>query len=113
MTSGRVPLGTDRPLERTCGRWVGGTFGGEDEEHCGEPAVAHAFWNDDAPPDNSYVCAVHKEEAVEVYRPWRMHDLGNDCGMPGAKFFSEENVCRYDGEEVAQEPEVREPVEVA
>jgi hypothetical protein len=90
-----VPLGTDCPLERTCGRWTAGTFGGEDEEHCGKPARFHVIWSAET-MENSYTCLNHAREATERWRSDFYHEVGPCCGMPGARFFLDENVCRYE-----------------
>lgn len=85
---------------RICNLWVGGDLGTSNERQCTKQAVVHIFWTDEDAPENSYACATHKGYALRTYGPWRVHDLQPCCGMPGALFFPEENVCRYEGDEL-------------
>lgn len=103
----RVPLGSDRTIERLCTRWVGGSFGGEDEVGCGKHAVAHIFWLGYGSLENSFACLEHVKDTTRE-SIWKAHPMGPDCGMPGSLFFPDENVCRCDGQlEPAEETEAR------
>lgn len=93
-----VQLGGIVP-NRICGRWMGGTLGGDDEVVCGNHAFVHVFWVEADYPDNSYFCRRHWPEALKR-RPWRYHALGPCCGMPGSVLDTIENTCRYEDDEI-------------
>ncbi len=107
------PLGPDGEEERICHRFSGHRPDGS-WIACGKPAVAHIFWTEEN-LENGYACAEHRDEAVACWSMWRMHKLGADCGMPGALFYPDENVCQVpcDGDMVAPELETMRPVVVA
>lgn len=97
------PLGDEYPdANRTCVRLMGHNEDGS-ERLCGTPASYHVDWG----PALAFVCEAHAAEARE--RDWEVqayHDLGPCCGMPGALWDYQQNVCRYgeDGLPTIEEP---------
>lgn len=87
------PLGGEQ-IERICARELGTNADGS-EIICGSEPVAHVFWDEER-LDNAFACEEHWREIQDVFSCWRAHGIGADCGMPGALFFPDENVCRYD-----------------
>lgn len=87
--------------ERACSRAVS-----SDGSPCGAEAFLHIAWRDTVEGiESGYVCTLHARDAerwpalVHNGVP-QVHEPGPDCGMPGACWFLEENVCR-----VPEEPE--------
>lgn len=93
----RPPFG-QKQIERICHRRVPpGTDENGNDVICGEPGKVHVIWDIET-MRNAYSCLDHAREATEFFEPDAWHLMGDDCGMPGARYFEEENVCRYDGE---------------
>ena len=105
------PLGPDGEEERICHRFTGFRPDGS-WIPCGLPAVAHVFWTEEN-LENGYACAEHRDEIGLRWSYWRMHGLGADCGMPGALFYPDENVCRCEELPTTVETEAHEPVGVS
>ena len=90
-----IPVGPRKPplfgpaIARTCTRWL-------KDHDCGKPAVRHVIW--DERWENGFVCEEHLAELGTVWVFLAAHPVGPDCSMPGAMFFSEENVCRCEGD---------------
>lgn len=67
---------------------------------CGKPAFLHVAWIiDDDGIDAGFVCEEHAAELDERgWIPVQAHELGDDCGMPGAVWNLTENRCCYEEE---------------
>ena len=76
--------------------------GGGSKTLCGRPAVAHIVWEMDSAGGfrASCVCADHRDEVLNAFHWLQWHKMGPCCGMPGAMFFPEENVCKYKDDEL-------------
>lgn len=88
--------------ERACSRAIT-----TDGDPCGAEAFLHIAWCDTPEGiESGYVCTEHARDAerwpalVHNGIP-QVHEIGPDCGMPGAQWFLDENVCR-----VPDEPEL-------
>lgn len=75
-------------MPRRCSRWVGG-------KGCGKEPVEHVAW---AGGSAGFVCVEHRGELGTVWLFQQRHPVGHDCGMPGAYWYEQENVCRCDDE---------------
>lgn len=100
-----VPPFFDRVVpERACTRGVNAVG-----DPCGAEAFLHVAWRDAAEGiESGYVCTAHAPELAHwpplVYDGVpQIHEPGPDCGIPGACWFLEENVCRV--------PDESEPIE--
>ena len=80
--SGPPPLG-DYYIDpdRTCMRLVGFDADGR-ERLCGKPSVLHVDWGDAC----GFVCEEHRGD-LERWSYRAAHDLGGNCGMPGAAWY--------------------------
>jgi hypothetical protein len=87
----RVPPFFDRTVpERACSRAIN-TAG----DPCGGEAFLHVAWADTPEGvEAGWVCTLHASELSTHWPPLQTHEPGPDCGMPGALWFFEENVCR-------------------
>lgn len=72
------------------------------ENACKKPALAHVSWGAFG-GRFSFFCETHIGPMTERVRYFKFHPVGPDCGMPGAIFYNDENVCRCDGSEVGLE----------
>lgn len=86
-------------VERECGRWLGLNPDGS-HKTCKKPAVIHIAWEwvGEREVDNGYACEEHRHEAITRWSPAQHHALGACCGMPGARWYPQENICRYEEE---------------
>jgi hypothetical protein len=63
---------------------------------CGAPATWHIMWNVDA--EVSFACDPHMDKARRRFVFVDSHQLGPDCGMPGALWDLNEKRCVYQDE---------------
>ena len=98
-----APLGRfiDDP-DRTCTYSPGNTPSAD----CGTPATWHIMWNVEA--EVSFACDPHMSAARRRFVFVGAHQLGPDCGMPGALWDLDQNRCLYP-DEPAVEAAAREP----
>lgn len=81
----KPPLFGEAPA-RLCTRWFDG-------RNCGAMPVMHVLWDAET-MENGVVCEEHVKELGARWAFVQAHDLGPDCGMPGANWHFEENTCR-------------------
>jgi hypothetical protein len=95
-------LGPMRPWgERTCFHSPhGGTF----DELCGAEGAWHIMWTQTG--ESSVCCEHHRHECKLVRHAVQVHKLLPDCTMPGAMWYKEEGVCRWEPP-MTDEPEPR------
>ena len=69
----------------------------KDAPPCGALAQYHIFWTPDM--EDSLACEDHALEAIEVWKPWRIHKISPPCMTPSppARFLSHENICILPG----------------
>ena len=81
------PIGREVPIvDRTCTRDIQWP----NEVLCGEEAFLHVDWGESW----GFVCLRHTRELSEKgWKPQQQHELGPDCGMPGAVWDYDENRC--------------------
>lgn len=87
MSNPVVPPLFGEAVPRQCTRWIGGA-------NCGKEPIVHVDWGEAA----GFVCEEHARELGTVWTFNQKHPVGRDCGMPGAYWYVEENVCRCDDE---------------
>lgn len=107
---GERPKGNTWGIERACACCVSG-FQTDEEVLCGMPATVHLIWSDADPVDANFACERHRAVALS-YEPEWVHEVGSCCGMPGAMFFADENVCRYPEDELPVAEHVEREVSV-
>ncbi len=78
-----------RTPTRQCGVQIG-------DGVCGNDAVIHVLW-----PSGKYAftCAQH-EGPTRRFDTDQIHNVGSDCGMPGAKWNREKNICVVDDDDL-------------
>ena len=104
MSAEELPsfLGPVRPWnERTC---VHTEHGGNWSEVCGQPGKWHVMWTGSG--ESSTCCDTHRIECPFVRLAVQVHKLLPDCTMPGAIWYKEEGVCRWEPE-ITDEPPLR------
>jgi hypothetical protein len=74
---------------------------------CGTPATWHIMWNVEA--EVSFACDPHMDVARRRFVFVGSHQLGPDCGMPGALWDLDGNRCVYPDEPVVETAAVKEP----
>ena len=84
--------------ERACSRAIS-----NDGRPCGRDPFLHVAWQDTPEGiEAGWVCSHHARE-LDRWKPLQTHEPGPDCGMPGALWFTDENVCRVPDEGVGEE----------
>jgi len=68
--------------DRTCTRLVGFDDTGK-ERLCGQPGAIHVDWGDAC----GFVCEEHRMDLLR-WSYAAAHELGGDCGMPGALWYT-------------------------
>lgn len=95
-------LGPQRPWnERTCAHTE---HDSNWENVCGAEAVWHIMWTNSG--ESSSCCDQHRRDCRFVALAVQVHKLLPDCTMPGAVWYKEEGVCRWEPE-ITDEPPVR------
>lgn len=88
-----APLGRFiNDADRTCNYSPGNTPATD----CGEPATWHIMWNVEA--EVSFACDPHMNQARHRFVFADSHQLGPDCGMPGALWDLHNQRCIYPDE---------------
>lgn len=101
--------------ERRCSRTINGIVG-PGEKLCNRQGATHIIWEDTPEGvETSWACEEHTPEIRERWRPLATHPAGPCCGMPGARYSFDDNVCFYEDGLPTTEPvrAVAEPVPVA
>lgn len=81
--------------ERACSRAVD-----IDGRPCGKEPFLHVIWRDTPEGlEGGWVCVDHASELETRWKPLQVHEPGPDCGMPGALWFMDENICRCPDED--------------
>ena len=95
-------LGPERPVgETACAHTE---HGGNWNNTCGEAGIWHVMWTWSG--ESSVCCDVHRNECPHVNHAVQVHRLLPDCTMPGAVWYKEEGVCRWEPE-ITDEPPLR------
>lgn len=71
---------------------------------CGLPGAWHIMWTDSG--ECSVCCHKHAVECPFVKKAFQVHKLLPDCTMPGARWYKEEGVCRWEPD-ITDEPPMR------
>lgn len=75
---------------RRCTRWMGPGM------VCDLPPVLHVAWTEDADGiEGGFVCQEHVAELGIKWKFLAQHPVGACCGMPGAMWIEQEQLCRY------------------
>lgn len=86
------PIGGEVDARRVCTRdiaWPTGVL-------CGSEAFLHVDWGESW----GFVCERHTRElTAKGWRPQLQHEMGDECGMPGAIWDYDENRCRVPDDE--------------
>lgn len=85
------PLSDKIVVERQCSRdtdWPNG-------KACGREPFLHCCWSVDEDGCNAgFVCTAHTAELdAKGWTPVQQHEMGGDCGMPGAVWDFAQNRC--------------------
>lgn len=91
--------------ERRCSRLVAGDQKTGTETVCGATPTTHIIWEDTPTGvEQGWACSSHEPEVRELWKPLATHPVGACCGMPGAVWFHEANVCQYQDGLPTEEP---------
>jgi hypothetical protein len=74
--------------ERACSRAIN-----DNGDPCGAEPFLHVAWQDTPEGiEGGWVCTEHARD-LHKWKPLQTHEPVPDCGMPGSRWFTDENLC--------------------